>query len=145
MLTPKPITPAAFNLTLDALSTRRTEQGNWGKDNYRHLTQQQDIGSQITGAGEVTLQAGQDLNATAAHVNAGQAGKQLTVGDATRPTSLVINNRQGTLIAGEHATINAHALSGDGQLLSQGDMAVTLTEDFHHTGNTASADREKIG
>ncbi|WP_214069485.1 hemagglutinin repeat-containing protein, partial [Photorhabdus hainanensis] len=66
------------------------------------------------------------------------AGKQLTVGDATRPTSLVINNRQGTLIAGEHATINAHALSGDGQLLSQGDMAVTLTEDFHHTGNTAA-------
>ncbi|WP_165602879.1 hypothetical protein, partial [Photorhabdus australis] len=66
------------------------------------------------------------------------AGKQLTAGDATRPTSLVINNRQGTLIAGEQATINAHALSGDGQLLSQGDMAVTLTEDFHHTGNTAA-------
>ncbi|WP_387440559.1 hypothetical protein, partial [Photorhabdus sp. RM105S] len=43
---------AGHNLTLDTLSTNRTEQGNWGKDNYRHLTQQQDIGSQITGAGE---------------------------------------------------------------------------------------------
>ncbi len=29
---------AGHNLTLDALSTRRTEQGDWGKDNYRHLT-----------------------------------------------------------------------------------------------------------
>ncbi|PQQ22375.1 adhesin, partial [Photorhabdus luminescens] len=66
------------------------------------------------------------------------AGKQLTVDDKSGHTSLAINNRQGTLIAGEHATINAHGLSGDGQLLSQGDMAVTLTEDFHHTGNTAA-------
>ncbi|WP_387796251.1 hemagglutinin repeat-containing protein, partial [Photorhabdus sp. RM125S] len=75
---------AGHNLTLDTLSTHRTEQGDWGKDNYRHLSQQQDIGSQITGAGEVTLQAGQDLTATAAHVNAGQqltaqAGNNLTL------------------------------------------------------------------
>ncbi|MCA6222907.1 hypothetical protein, partial [Photorhabdus antumapuensis] len=56
---------AGHNLTLDTLSTHRTEQGDWGENNYRHLNQQQDIGSQITGAGEVTLQAGQDLTATA--------------------------------------------------------------------------------
>ncbi|WP_387696271.1 hypothetical protein, partial [Photorhabdus sp. RM157S] len=48
------------------------------------------------------------------------------------------HNRQGTLIAGKQADISAGALSGDGQLLSQGDMAVTLTEDFYHTGNTAA-------
>ncbi|WP_342345858.1 hypothetical protein, partial [Photorhabdus heterorhabditis] len=61
------------------------------------------------------------------------AGKQLTLNSAAQQPHLMINNRQGTLIAGEQADINAEALSGDGQLLSQGDMAVTLTKDFHHT------------
>ncbi|MBS9444549.1 hypothetical protein, partial [Photorhabdus heterorhabditis] len=52
---------AGHDLTLDTLNTRRTESGDWGGGNTRHLTQQTDIGSQITGAGEVTLQAGHDL------------------------------------------------------------------------------------
>uniref|UniRef100_UPI0036DC1BB1 beta strand repeat-containing protein n=1 Tax=Photorhabdus sp. RM322S TaxID=3342825 RepID=UPI0036DC1BB1 len=66
------------------------------------------------------------------------AGRQLTVKSEAQQPHLVIHNRQGTLIAGKQADISAGALSGDGQLLSQGDMAVTLTEDFHHTGNTAA-------
>ncbi|WP_387440393.1 hypothetical protein, partial [Photorhabdus sp. RM105S] len=64
------------------------------------------------------------------------AGKQLTINREAQQPHLRINNQQGTLIAGKQVDINAEALSGDGQLLSQGDMAVTLTEDFHHTGNT---------
>ncbi|TNH41439.1 hemagglutinin repeat-containing protein, partial [Photorhabdus luminescens] len=90
---------AGHNLTLDTLSTHRTEQGDWGKDNYRHLNQQQDIGSQITGAGDVTLQAGQDLTAVAAHVNAGQqltaqAGNNLTLTTGTASSDLVEHSKQ---------------------------------------------------
>ncbi|NDL19047.1 hypothetical protein, partial [Photorhabdus laumondii] len=89
----------------------------------------------LRAANHLKANISQTLNNTQGLVS---AGKQLILKSEARQPHLAINNRQGTLIAGEHATINAHALSGDGQLLSQGDMAVTLTEDFHHTGNTAA-------
>ncbi|WP_205634310.1 hemagglutinin repeat-containing protein, partial [Photorhabdus australis] len=114
---------AGHNLTLDALSTRRTEQGNWGKDNYRHLTQQQDIGSQITGAGEVTLQAGQDLNATAAHVNAGQqltaqAGNNLTLTTGTASSDLVEHSKQTSKGWLSKSSVATHDEVHDRQALS---------------------------
>ncbi|MBS9434690.1 adhesin, partial [Photorhabdus hainanensis] len=114
---------AGHNLTLDALSTRRTEQGNWGKDNYRHLTQQQDIGSQITGAGEVTLQAGQDLNATAAHVNAGrqltaQAGNNLTLTTGTASSDLVEHSKQTSKGWLSKSSVETHDEVHDRQALS---------------------------
>ncbi|MBS9435532.1 adhesin, partial [Photorhabdus hainanensis] len=89
----------------------------------------------LRAANHLQANISQTLNNTQGLVS---AGKQLTLKSEARQPHLAIKNRQGTLIAGEHATINARALSGDGQLLSQGDMAVTLTEDFHHTGNTAA-------
>ncbi|PQQ22151.1 hypothetical protein C6H69_24940, partial [Photorhabdus luminescens] len=114
---------AGHNLTLDALSTRRTEQGNWGKDNYRHLTQQQDIGSQITGAGEVTLQAGQDLNAAAAHVNAGQqltaqAGNNLTLTTGTASSDLVEHSKQTSKGWLSKSSVETHDEVHDRQALS---------------------------
>ncbi|WP_238401456.1 hemagglutinin repeat-containing protein, partial [Photorhabdus laumondii] len=114
---------AGHNLTLDTLSTRRTEQGNWGKDNTRHLTQQQDIGSQITGAGEVTLQAGQDLNATAAHVNAGQhltaqAGNNLTLTTGTASSDLVEHSKQTSKGWLSKSSVETHDEVHDRQALS---------------------------
>ncbi|WP_289997890.1 hemagglutinin repeat-containing protein, partial [Photorhabdus laumondii] len=114
---------AGHNLTLDALSTRRTEQGNWGKENYRHLTQQQDIGSQITGAGEVTLQAGHDLNATAAHVNAGrqltaQAGNNLTLTTGAASSDLVEHSKQTSKGWLSKSSVETHDEVHDRQALS---------------------------
>ncbi|SCZ74298.1 Large exoprotein involved in heme utilization or adhesion, partial [Photorhabdus luminescens] len=114
---------AGHNLTLDTLSTHRTEQGNWGKDNYRHLTQQQDIGSQITGAGEVTLQAGQDLTATAAHVNAGQhltaqAGHNLTLTTGTASSDLVEHSKQTSKGWLSKSSVETHDEVHDRQALS---------------------------
>ncbi|NDL32009.1 filamentous hemagglutinin N-terminal domain-containing protein [Photorhabdus laumondii subsp. laumondii] len=114
---------AGHNLTLDALSTRRTEQGDWGKDNTRRLTQQQDIGSQITGAGEVTLQAGQDLNATAAHVNAGQqltaqAGNNLTLTTGTASSDLVEHSKQTSKGWLSKSSVETHDEVHDRQALS---------------------------
>ncbi|MCC8422425.1 hemagglutinin repeat-containing protein [Photorhabdus thracensis] len=114
---------AGHNLTLDALSTRRTEQGDWGKDNTRRLTQQQDIGSQITGAGDVTLQAGQDLNATAAHVNAGQqltaqAGNNLTLTTGTASSDLVEHSKQTSKGWLSKSSVETHDEVHDRQALS---------------------------
>ncbi|MCC8376372.1 hemagglutinin repeat-containing protein, partial [Photorhabdus bodei] len=114
---------AGHNLTLDTLSTRRTEQGDWGKDNTRHLTQQQDIGSQITGAGDVTLQAGQDLNATAAHVNAGQqltaqAGNNLTLTTGTASSDLVEHSKQTSKGWLSKSSVETHDEVHDRQALS---------------------------
>ncbi|WP_036775009.1 hemagglutinin repeat-containing protein, partial [Photorhabdus australis] len=114
---------AGHDLTLDTVSTRRTEQGDWGKENYRHLTQQQDIGSQITGAGEVTLQAGQDLNATAAHVNAGQqltaqAGNNLTLTTGTASSDLVEHSKQTNKSWLSTSSVATHDEVHDQQALS---------------------------
>ncbi|NYB29781.1 hemagglutinin repeat-containing protein [Pantoea agglomerans] len=56
----------------------------------------------------------------------------LTIQDAAQGQALAINNQQGTLIADKEAQINAASLSGDGQVLSQGNLGITLAGDFHN-------------
>ncbi|WP_350307615.1 hemagglutinin repeat-containing protein, partial [Photorhabdus viridis] len=114
---------AGHDLMLETLSTHRTEQGDWGKDNYRHLTQQTDIGSQITGAGDVTLQAGHDLKATAANVNAGQhltaqAGNTLTLTTGTASSDLVEHSKQTSKGWLSKSSVETHDEVHDQQALS---------------------------
>ncbi|WP_445495133.1 hemagglutinin repeat-containing protein [Photorhabdus sp. SF281] len=90
---------AGHDLTLDTLLTRRTENGDWGNDNYRHLTQTHDTGSQINTAGNLALRASNNLNATAANVSAGQqltaqAGNNLTLNAGTASSDLVEHSKQ---------------------------------------------------
>ncbi|WP_387555471.1 hemagglutinin repeat-containing protein, partial [Photorhabdus sp. RM126S] len=142
---------AGHNLTLDTLSTRRTEQGDWGKDNYRHLNQQQDIGSQITGAGEVTLQAGQDLTASAAHVNAGQqltaqAGNNLALTTGTASSDLVEHSKQTSKGWLSKSSVETHDEVHDRQALSttfSGDK-VTLQagKDLHISGSNVAGTQD---
>ncbi|NWA41857.1 hemagglutinin repeat-containing protein [Pseudomonas reactans] len=61
---------AGNDLNLATLNTTHTENSEWGKDNYRHLTQNQDVGTQINVGGSLGLSAGHDLNAKAASVTA---------------------------------------------------------------------------
>lgn len=63
---------AGNDITLGTVTTTRTENGDWGNDNYRHLTTQTEVGSQLHG-GEITLNAGRDMNATAATADAKNA------------------------------------------------------------------------
>lgn len=44
-----------------------------------------------------------------------------------------INNAGGSITAGAQLNIDATGLSGDGQLLSGGDVSITLTSDYTHT------------
>ncbi|QXF36140.1 hypothetical protein B0X70_03210 [Photorhabdus akhurstii] len=90
---------AGLDLTLDTLRTHRTENSDWGSDNYRHLTQQHDVGSQISTAGNLALRAGNNLNATAANMNAGQrltarAGNNLTLDAGTASSDLIEHSKQ---------------------------------------------------
>lgn len=48
--------------------------------------------------------------------------------------TLTIMNTGGTLIAGQHLAVDGAGLSGDGVVLSQGDLSVRLTRDYIHAG-----------
>ncbi|QBR49030.1 hemagglutinin repeat-containing protein [Erwinia sp. QL-Z3] len=61
---------AGHDLNLNTLTTTGSESGDWGGGNSRSLTQSTEVGSQINGGGDVSLLAGNDLNARAAAVTA---------------------------------------------------------------------------
>jgi filamentous hemagglutinin len=43
-------------------------------------------------------------------------------------------NTGGTLLAASKLSLDADSLSGDGEVLSQGDMSLTLRQAFHNAG-----------
>ena len=48
--------------------------------------------------------------------------------------NLALANTGGTLLAASKLSLNADSLSGDGEVLSQGDMSLTLRQAFHNAG-----------
>ena len=70
------------------------------------------------------------------HLGLVSSGKAISVLDAnTSAKTLAVNNTTGTLIAGEAVTVDTASLSGDGKLLSEGDLTVRLNGDYTHTGD----------
>ncbi|MCA6222908.1 S-layer family protein, partial [Photorhabdus sp. UCH-936] len=129
---------AQLSLNTAHLINRDTAQADKGLEAHNLTVNAQQVDNNqgaLRAANRLQVNISQTLDNTQGLVS---AGKQLTINRETQQPNLRINNQQGTLIAGKQVDINAEALSGDGQLLSQGDMAVTLTGDFHHTGNTAA-------
>ncbi|EPD6701356.1 hemagglutinin repeat-containing protein [Cronobacter dublinensis] len=53
--------------------------------------------------------------------------------DASQGQQLAINNKGGTLIAGSTGSLRAASLSGDGKVLSQGSLTLTLGSGFRNT------------
>lgn len=68
------------------------------------------------------------------------AGQQLSLQDthAERKT-LAITNTGGRLLAGESLVLDADRLSGDGSVVSGGDLSVKLQQDYRHQGEMAAA------
>ena len=64
---------AAQNINLATVTTSSSQDIHWSGVNYLRQSASQDVGSQINTTGNLTLSAGQDLNAKAATINAGQA------------------------------------------------------------------------
>jgi len=62
------------------------------------------------------------------------AGQELTLRDQAAAKALAIINTSGTLIGGSLLRIDSASLSGDGNLLSRGNIDIALTSDYLHTG-----------
>ncbi|HDU8673711.1 TPA: hemagglutinin repeat-containing protein [Morganella morganii subsp. morganii] len=89
---------AGNDITLGTVTTTRTENGDWGNDNYRHLTTQTEVGSQLHG-GDITLNAGRDMNATAATADAKNAltvtaGRDITIQSGKDVSDLTEHSKQ---------------------------------------------------
>lgn len=70
------------------------------------------------------------------------AGNAATVQDGAASASartLVITNAGGALVAGVSLTAKAASLSGNGSLLSQQDLSLSLKDDFSNTGVVSAA------
>ncbi|WP_175541851.1 hemagglutinin repeat-containing protein [Polaromonas sp. YR568] len=69
--------------------------------------------------------------------NAGliSAGNTATLQDTAATRTLAVTNAGGTVIAGLSLSANAASLGGNGSLLSQQDLSLTLTSDFNNTGD----------
>jgi len=82
---------AGNNLNLSAVNTSISQHVVWDANNRQSQSASLDVGSQVKGAGNLVLNAGQDINAKAAVVSAGQtlnvvAGRDVnvTAGQATQ-------------------------------------------------------------
>ncbi|MDD9664270.1 hemagglutinin repeat-containing protein [Klebsiella pasteurii] len=82
------------------------------------------------------LQSGGNLNITI-H-NRGLDNRQGQIVSAAAldiaGVNLALANTGGTLLAASKLILDADSLSGDGEVLSQGDMSLTLRQAFHHAG-----------
>ncbi|HEY9380494.1 MAG TPA: filamentous hemagglutinin N-terminal domain-containing protein, partial [Burkholderiales bacterium] len=48
--------------------------------------------------------------------------------------TLAITNTDGTLVANQALSVDSFSLTGDGDVLSAGDLSINLTDDYMHTG-----------
>lgn len=107
-------------------------------------------GGEVLAGNNLTIQAAQSID-NSTHNNQGgllYAGKALQVQDSATVATLISNpnsntpvvrtlqvtNTGGTLNAGATNQIKVAGISGDGKLLSQGDLSLDISGDFSNTG-----------
>ncbi|SFC76562.1 hemagglutinin repeat-containing protein [Pragia fontium] len=134
---------AGNDVNLDTVNVSNTRTGYFDSDNNYKLTHTQDVGTQISSAGDVALVAGNDVTAKAANVQSGghlqvSAGNNIHIlagestvtldekskttgtsgGGATKVTDISIINL-------DHKNAEASSLSGDSVSMSAGnDMLI---------------------
>jgi filamentous hemagglutinin len=104
---------AAQNINLGTVTTANSQDIRWSGVNYLRQSASQDVGSQISTAGNLTLNAGQDLNAKAAtgqgagngvsYTNTQVAGNTVNIesgGDTTLKGAVVKANQVTTDVGG---------------------------------------------
>lgn len=80
----------------------------------------------------LTLMGSGSLNNTQGLISSGQSVRVQDRNLAAKTQS--VTNTGGTLIAGKSLGVDSANLSGDGHVLSQGDLSLNLTGDFTNTG-----------
>jgi filamentous hemagglutinin len=115
------------NLTVDATQHIAALGQNLAAGDLSSTAQSQDLtGSQTTGQNISLIASNGNLNATNATV---LANDTMTVN-----VSDTLTNTAATLIANNNLTINSTGLTGNGEVLSHGDLTIQLINDYTHTG-----------
>ncbi len=128
---------AGGNLELRAANllnadTRGSEQGLEAQTLNVSAVHLDNRAGAIYGATSVVLAASDTIDNTQGLIS---SGRSLAIRDRD-PTSgtLAIANTGGTVIAGMDLRVESAALSGDGDVLSQGDLAIKVVHDLINTG-----------
>ncbi|MGD8106443.1 hemagglutinin repeat-containing protein [Pantoea sp. FN0302] len=114
---------AGNDLTLDTLTTRHSESDSWGSDNYRRLTQQTDVGTHITTAGDLQLSAGRDIRTHAADVMvdgalSAAAGRDIALNTGNSVTDLTEHSKQSSSGLLSRSSLETHDALRDRQGIS---------------------------
>jgi filamentous hemagglutinin len=123
---------ATLNLTAGAVDNRATQEAGQGLEgdnivaNTGFLNNAQGA---IRADNNVTVGSSGSVDNNAGLIS---AGNTLVITDPGAFRSLVIANSAGTLISGSETNIRAASLSGDGRLLTFGDLALDLSGDHVH-------------
>ena len=113
-------------------NTQGANQGIEGQSVNLNAQQVNNGSGAIRADNAITVTSGGSIDNTQGLIS---SGKTATLQD-THPASktLSITNTGGTLIAGQQLNVDSASLTGDGKLLSQGDLSVKLTQNYIHTG-----------
>ena len=122
--------------TLDNRITQGADQGIQASAVAIHANRIDNTSGTISADSALTVTSGGTLDNTQGFM---AAGDTLALLDAyPNAKTLAITNTFGTLIAGRSLQVDAAGLSGDGSLLSMGDLDVHLISDYLHNGELAA-------
>lgn len=72
------------------------------------------------------------------------AGNTLTIKDAQSTPTLAVTNTGGLLIAGQKLDVTAASLTGDGLMVTPGDLTLALTGNFNNSGTVQAGHDAKV-
>ncbi len=125
----------ALSVSAGAITNTGTQGDNQGLEGQSvSLTASQIVNRQgaVRANDALTLTSNDRVDNTQGLIS---SGKVLTLQDVDLVNkTLSITNTGGTLIAGQQLTVNSSGLTGDGKVLSQGNLTAKLKQNYTHTG-----------
>ncbi|MHC6085801.1 two-partner secretion domain-containing protein [Ralstonia solanacearum] len=118
--------------TVNNTGTQGTNQGLEGQNVALTADQINNQGGAIRADQTLTLTGSGALNNAQGLISSGQSVQVQDRNPGAKTQSVV--NTSGTLIAGKSLGVDSASLSGDGRILSQGDLSLNLAGDFTNTG-----------
>ncbi|MFD2426825.1 filamentous hemagglutinin N-terminal domain-containing protein [Ralstonia solanacearum] len=118
--------------TVANTGTQGTNQGLEGQNVALTADQINNQGGAIRADQALTLTGSGALNNAQGLISSGQSVQVQDRNPGAKTQSVV--NTSGTLIAGKSLGVDSASLSGDGRILSQGDLSLNLAGDFTNTG-----------
>ncbi len=140
---------AGNNLNLNTVAVGSSQDINWDSKNYLRQSSTLDVGTQITGAGRVSLSAGQDINAKAATIDAGKALSlsagndiQISAGQASQSLDEAHQHTNKGFLSSKTVTTREqlHSTTAVGSNLGGDTVAINAGRDIAVTGSHVVSD-----